>query len=92
MSKFFPGQPVRIVYCLMHPELSGLQTRVVSGPHRFMSINSGGQYDGYRVEIDPHFAPRAEQLEPIVPEGERASDYSLCELLDRCKQGEGVTA
>ena len=33
-----------------------------------------------------------DEYEPIIPSGERASDYSLSELLDRCKQGEGVPA
>lgn len=27
------------------------------------------------------------QLEPIVPEGHKASEYSLSELLDRCREG-----
>lgn len=30
------------------------------------------------------------QLEPILPEGHRAGDYSFRELMDRCR--EGVTA
>ena len=33
-----------------------------------------------------------DEYEPIIPSGERASDYSLSELLDHCKQGEGVPA
>lgn len=32
------------------------------------------------------------QLEPILPDGHRAGDYTLSELLERCKQGEGVPA
>lgn len=32
------------------------------------------------------------QLEPIQPSGHRAGDYSLSELLDRCRAGEGVPA
>jgi hypothetical protein len=50
------------------------------------------EYDGYTVEVDPRFGPKAEQLEPILPDGQRAGDYSLSELLDRCKQGEGMPA
>ena len=31
-------------------------------------------------------------IEPILPDGHRAGDYSLSELIDRCRAGEGVPA
>lgn len=92
MNRFFPGQPVRIRYCISRPELNGVETRVVRGPDRLVSAATLEEYEGYTVEVDPRFGPKAEQLEPILPDGHRSGDYSLIELMDRCKQGEGVSA
>ena len=91
MATFFLGQRVRIRYCLFRPELSGRETRVTGPLQQFVRPN-GEPYMGYDVEIDPDFGPKPDQLEPILPSGHRAGDYSLSELLDRCRAGEGVPA
>jgi hypothetical protein len=38
------------------------------------------------------FAPLADQIEPIQPSGHCASDFSYQELMDKCREGQGVPA
>lgn len=106
MATFFVGQRVRIKWSCGWPELSGSEGRVVE-LGRTITVGPNAGISGVTVapdiwgsEIAPHeslhgarrFTPLHEQLEPIQPSGHRAGDYSLSELLDRCRAGEGVPA
>lgn len=105
MATFFVGQRVRILFSRGWPELAGCEGRIVGVPPR--PIASDGYRSDWTVAPDcwgseqaPHpsaigatrFSPSSDQLEPIQPSGHRAGDYSLSELLDRCRAGEGVAA
>ena len=93
MSKFFVGQRVRVV-----AEASadyGKETHI----RGFRMFPDGDP--GWEVDLPLLFGPvagythavhRPHNLEPILPDGHRAGDYSLSQLLDRCKQGEGAPA
>lgn len=98
MATFFVGQRVRIRYMRTSywRVLTGREARVVGvGP--YAACDGGYTMPGdYRVQVDGDAGcpaqVLADQLEPIQPSGHRAGDYSLSELLDRCKAGEGVPA
>lgn len=86
MSRFFVGQRVRIVG-VFYPDnayLIGREdvVRAVEG-NGFVLLTLVGALSG-TDRIQERF------LEPILPEGHRAGDYSFRELMDRCR--EGVTA
>lgn len=91
MSSFFVGQRVRVVRDFLNAP------HTVGGEGRITSVNSRcpryGKY-GFRILIDrfPFVRFQPDELEPILPEGHRAGDYSLSQLLDRCKHGEGLPA
>lgn len=98
MSRFFVGQRVRIVRC-GNPEnnhLVGKEATVV-GKREVTAYQLGYPLVGIEVRIDglgeirPYdgrrHAFRTSHLEPILPEGHKASEYSLSELLDRCREG-----
>lgn len=93
MVTFFVGQPVR-VRC--PGSLSdGDECRVLALD--VVSYEDGIPYVGHRVNIWDEFYNcwcvfEPHELEPILPDGHRAGDYSLSELLDRCRAGEGVPA
>lgn len=97
MSKFFVGQMVRVVRpwrdmtlkdWLNWPRLQGAEGRVteVGCTNSFREVGIAIMVSNEEW-ILPEYG-----LEPILPGGHRASDYSLAELLDRCNQGEGVPA
>lgn len=89
MSKLFVGQRVRIVWAPKYPEFVGVETRIIG-------IASGVfAYAGYEWIVTVNgeqYGANSRSLEPILPEGHRAGDYSLSQLLYRCKQDEGVPA
>ena len=99
MATFFVGQRVRINY-LASPR-HGCEARVI-GPLELMSFPQLGiQKLAHDVELlngirtgdsGRQLAYAPHELEPIQPSGHRAGDYSLSELLDRCRAGEGVPA
>ena len=99
MSRFFVGQRVRIV-CPISPR-NGCEARVI-GPLELMSFPQRGiqmfahdveLLNGIRISEHGHqLAYPPHELEPILPSGHRAGDYSLSDLLDRCMAGEGVPA
>lgn len=106
MAKFFVGQRVRIKWSEGWPELAGQEGRIV-GSGAVIEIGAWtGQSawvvapDCWGTDIAPYpsllgagrFTPISEGLTPIQPSGHRAGDYSLSELLDRCRAGEGVPA
>lgn len=97
MSRFFVGQRVRIVRPwddmnlkdrLNWIKLCGSEGRVseVGCLNQFLSVGVGVIVNNEEWCL-PEYG-----LEPILPDGHRAGDYSLSQLLDRCKQGEGVPA
>lgn len=91
MSRFFVGQRVRIVRVIEAQEALGREGRIIGRIHWHecwaVSVDGiGPYYDGARYGFDD------DQLEPILPSGHRAGDYSLSDLLDRCRAGEGVPA
>ena len=98
MAKFFVGQRVRIIRVHRFPHLLGAEARVTEIGVLAM-MKDGALIEGC-VKLDipaPGFpgqfvAPPPDWIEPILPEGHRAGDYSLSELLDRCRAGEGVPA
>ncbi len=97
MAKFFVGQRVRVKF-VCRPEnkvLVGLETVVAD-----LCWMPTWDEPIYGVREKPivfdfgegwvGFSP--DQLEPILPSGHRASDFSFHELMDKCRQGEGVEA
>ena len=102
MSRFFVGQRVKLVR-----SFDGISPSSIDAEgfiHKFVFLPEGYVFpDGqvnpsdcdcqvYWIGLSGLYAQHTSQLEPVLPSGERASDYSLSELLDRCKQGEGVPA
>jgi hypothetical protein len=92
MSRIFPGLKVRHVgqgRAYVNPLSNMLigATGVVESPWKrpgwWNVVLDTGSYD---------LCAHESTLEPILPEGHRAGDYSLSELMDRCKHGEGVPA
>ena len=86
MSEYRIGQRVRVRYAVfpVAKKFVGMETHITEG----LRERAGGQWVGYRVALDENFAPRHDQLEPIVPDGHRSGDYSYTELMDRLKAGE----
>lgn len=102
MAKFFVGQPVKLMWKRADSTTDrkvGAEGRIaVVGPWREGEINfrnrvmtSNSDYLVDWNDGDDSFV-LSSQLEPILPDGHRAGDYSLSELLDRCRAGEGVAA
>lgn len=95
MSRFYVGQRVRLVRPVQ-PENLGLEGHISA----LFPDKSPGLVDGLGWNCDVVWDDRpirghmcdTAQLEPIFPEGHRAGDYSLSDLLDRCRAGEGVAA
>jgi hypothetical protein len=88
MATFFVGQRVRIIGCedMENRRYIGDEQRIV----RFT-------VSGYPV-LDCHPRPNGanccahHNLEPILPDGHRAGDFSFSELMDKCREGEGIPA
>lgn len=96
MAKFFVGQRVRMVRP-DNPRHQGATGRVFFiGPIEWGQVFNGEIcVDGDCAVSwdDGDWTPEwLSKLEPILPEGHRAGDYSLSELLDRCRAGQGVAA
>lgn len=98
MSRFFVGQRVRIIRVERYQHLLGAEARVTKLDVIAMRFD-GSLIDGYVLldiqapDMPGQFvATSPDFLEPILPDGHRAGDYSLSELLDRCRAGEGVPA
>ena len=91
MATFFVGQRVRVVRDLLNAPYTvggeGRITQVDATNHLLARL-------GFKIMIDsfPAVYSHPDELEPIQPSGHRAGDYSLSELLDRCRAGEGVAA
>jgi len=93
MSRFFVGQRVRFIRArtMCGALYQGLAARIILAQPS-MLLQEDADF-GIQIEGSSESgAVREWQIEPIVPDGHRASDYSLAELLDRCNQGEGVLA
>ena len=90
MATFFVGQRVRILFSRGWPELAGCEGRIVDTAP--VAIARDGHRSDWLVAPDcwgtenaPHpainggtrFCPGETQLEPILPDGHRAGDYSL---------------
>lgn len=93
MSRFFVGQRVRVKWVVdtsRFAKFVGIETHITEMCRPFYSAHQDRVTSGYGVAIDPYFRPGGDQLEPIQPSGHRAGDYSLSDLLDRCRAGEGV--
>jgi hypothetical protein len=105
MATFFVGQRVRIthIYSAENLHLLGSEGRIVESEEvdfegaretiyglDISSIERKADEDAEDECWVTGFG--AEQLAPIQPSSHRAGDYSLSELLDRCRAGEGVPA
>ncbi len=98
MATFFVGQRVRVVRVERYQHLLGAEARVTKLD--VIGIRLDGSLIEGCVQLDipaPGYlgkfvAPPPDWIEPILPDGHRAGDYSLSELLDRCRAGEGVPA
>lgn len=97
MAKFFLGQRVKKV----RGELDIGNTGRVTGLDALCPFgwdilvvwdHAGPCDDGSIAPAGEDAWTRSECLEPIQPSGHRAGDYSLSDLLDRCRAGEGVAA
>lgn len=94
MAKFFVGQRVRINF--PSSPFHGYEARVIGNLVIRYFPTSGITKDCHDVELldgtrtgksgrQLAYAPC--DLEPILPDGHRACDYSMSELLDRCRKG-----
>lgn len=101
MSRFFIGQRVRVARLLDHnPAPYDLRAVGLEGVVNALNCRNYGGWGMVGVTLpmpnilgdNTGWAFRPDELEPILPEGHRAGDYSFSELLDRCQQGEGVPA
>lgn len=96
MAKFFIGCPVRVtkVHRASSAHLLGMEGRVTEVWEDFMPGEPGYGLDICPISHDGmgFVSLGGHQLEPIQPSGHRAGDYSLSDLLDRCRAGEGVAA
>lgn len=101
MSRFFVGQRVRLVRPVKRIEKTGATGRirgfnpsaVVPGVGAISVVLvdwDDGERDGPRRLGFSGWATDPNSIEPILPSGHRAGDYSLSDLLDRCRAGEGV--
>lgn len=93
MSRFFVGQMVRVRCPISLSD--GAECRVTAVD--VVSDDEGIPYRGHQVSIWDEFDDcwcvfESHELEPILPDDHRAGDYSLSDLLDRCRAGEGVAA
>lgn len=96
MSRFFVGQRVKLVRPLQpkHLGFTGVVIALFAEQRTIeptYPINCDIKWD-YKIADDTHTQTHTSRLEPIIPDGHRAGDFSLNELLDRCKLGEGVPA
>lgn len=98
MPKFFVGQRVRILFSNNWPELAGQEGRVTrcnvssallgggvaEGACNVAPDSWGGHYAPRPAlnGISIRFAPEAHQIEPILPEGHKAGEFSYEELLE----------
>ncbi len=101
MATFFVGQRVRILFSNHWPQLAGQEGRIVRQANGRVDVYGvrgawvvapqcwNSEYPPYGAG---HFAPHESQLEPILPEGHRAGDFSFSELMDKCREGEGIPA
>lgn len=98
MATFYVGQRVRIKWSRGWPEIAGQEGRIVSispdcgidGTSEWLvAPNIWGT--AYAPRLGSHgadrFAPNTAQLEPILPEGHKASEYTYTELMDRLRSG-----
>lgn len=106
MAKFFVGQRVRIKFSKCWPELAGEEGRIIAiAPKGDATVPDERSDwivapDVWATHFAPFpgihaghiFAPNSDQLEPLLPSGHQAGDYSFQELMEQCRQGEGVAA
>lgn len=92
MATFFVGQRVKVRF-VRYRATDGWEAGAEA---RITAIGNfhpdGGKCDCVVVGSFGDAYPMFNQLEPILPDGHRAGDYSLSDLLDRCRAGEGVAA
>lgn len=65
MSDFTVGQKVKIKYCYVREELSGIETEITeaaSNDYRPLDFADNYELPAYRVAVDPDFRPVADQL------------------------------
>lgn len=102
MAKFFVGQRVKLVraFDCVSPSVQqaegffygyGFTDAGFVFPDGFVNPSECDCYVMWDGLSGPH-SQHTDQLEPIQPSGHRAGDYSLSDLLDRCRAGEGVAA
>jgi hypothetical protein len=102
MATFFLGQRVKLVRAFdgVSPSAQkaeglfygyGITDAGFVFPDGFVNPSECDCYVVWDGLPGPH-SQHTDQLEPILPDGHRAGDYSLSELLDRCTAGEGVAA
>ena len=92
MAKLFIGCQVRVVHSLCGNK--GRTGRITAVEYNTFIDGYGCVDAAYRCDKsdgDYGWGP-AYCYEPIQPSGHRAGDYSLGELLDRCRADEGVAA
>ncbi len=94
MSSFFVGQRVRIVWVHLERNASmvGREGRIIEISDRDPKMTIHGLdispirtvvNDGMRTS----YGYAADQLEPIIPDGAKPSEFSYQELMDRCREG-----
>lgn len=86
MSRFSVGQRVRVARNVGDRCLDSFVGR--EGTIDSLGV-SGGWHEGHDIRLrgirGVLFHPA--DLEPVIPEGQKASQYSLIELLNRCREG-----
>lgn len=94
MAKFFVGQRVRIVGAVWLP-IEGHpygEPGVITAAST-LGVTSFKWFEwGVETESGRFIACDSSDLEPILYDGAAPSKYSYTELMDKCREGEGVAA
>lgn len=94
MARLFIGQRVRIVGTVWLP----VEGHPCGEPGVITAANVVGVTSfecfewGVETESGRFIACDSSDLEPILPSGHHASEFSYQELMDKCREGQGVAA
>lgn len=103
MATFFVGQRVRMVRPVSRLEMKDATGRIRDfnpsaivpgvGSMSVVLVDwDDGERDGPKALGFSGYATHPDTIEPILPDGRRAGDFSFSELMDKCREGEGIPA
>ncbi len=102
MAKLFVGQRVRLVRAISRPDRNGMTGRIRGyDPRHVTTIGTrpaffvdwdDGERDGYMRDGFSGYVTIPDSIEPILPSGHSAGDFSFSVLMDKCREGEVIPA